>query len=110
MDAGGYYEVCDFAKRPRHTLCPVEVGIRAVICRFTKTGFFTRRHLLYSTEFRSLFANAIDQVFHALIITQNATVISPTGEVDEEKRKALMHTIETYAKWQKVGSRANHAK
>ena len=66
--------------------------------------------MLYSTEFRSLFANAVDQVFHALIITQNATVISPTGEVDEDKRRALMHTIETYAKWQKMGSRANHAK
>ena len=63
------------------------------------------RHLLYSTEFRCLFHSAVDQVFHALIVTQNATVITPDG-VDEDRRKALMHTIDTYGKWVKIKAAA----
>lgn len=53
-----------------------------------------------------MFHAAVDQVFHALIVTQNATVIAPDGTVDEEKRKALMDTIKTYATWGKHMDRA----
>lgn len=67
------------------------------------------RHLLYSTEFRCLFHSAVDQVFHALIVTQNASLITPDG-VDEDKRKALMNTIDTYGKWVKIKAAAKDAR
>ena len=40
-------------------------------------------------------------MFHAIIVTQNAAVIQ-NGEIDEDARKAPMHTIEQYGKWLKV--------
>jgi hypothetical protein len=49
----------------------------------------------------SLFHSALDQVFHAIIVTQNAAVMQ-NGAIDEDARKALMHTIEQYGKWLKV--------
>jgi uncharacterized membrane protein YebE (DUF533 family) len=67
------------------------------------------RHLIYSSEFRSLFHSAIDQVFHALIVTQNQNLISD-GEVNEENRKAIMHTIKAYGEWMKVQHLADRAK
>jgi hypothetical protein len=58
---------------------------------------------------RCLFHAAVDQVFHALIVTQNASVITPDGTVDEDQRKALMDTIKTYATWGKHMDRAPRA-
>lgn len=49
----------------------------------------------------SLFHSAVDQVFHAIIVTQNAALMKD-GEINEDSRKALMNTIEQYGKWLKV--------
>lgn len=60
------------------------------------------RHLTFSSQFEGVFDNAVTQVFHALIDKQNNTVVDGvTGHVIEERRVALMSTLDHYMKWQR---------
>ena len=60
------------------------------------------RHLTFSNQFGGVFDSAVTQVFHALISSQNDTVMdATTGHVIEENRSALMNTLDHYMKWQR---------
>ena len=60
------------------------------------------RHLTFSAQFEGVFDGAVTQVFHALIDSQNATVMDGvTGHVIEDRRSALMNTLDHYMKWQR---------
>ena len=101
MDPGSYNEA--FALLDR-------IPVRALHCA-PKPAVPSTRPLTHahSCDPRCLFHAAVDQVFHALIVTQNATVIGADGTVDEDKRKALMDTLKTYATWAKHMGRAPRA-
>ena len=59
-----------------------------------------QRHLLYNGEFESLFTDAVDQIFHSLIVHLNDSAVDRrSGIVNEPTRKALMDTISRYGKW-----------
>lgn len=63
-----------------------------------------QRHLMFSTEFRSIFRHSIEHIYHALIVEEQARVMLPGGGVNQEAKKALLATINSYAAWmQKTG-------
>lgn len=69
------------------------------------------RHLTYSSQFEAVFDGAVTQVFHALIDRQNRGVLDGvTGEVIEERRSALMNTLDHYMKWQRFQTREPRGK
>jgi len=60
-------------------------------------------HLIYSTEFPSIFSNSVIHIYQSIIMQLNSQIIcNTTGEVREEVRKALTQTIESLGKWKKL--------
>ena len=63
-----------------------------------------QRHLMFSTEFSSIFRHSIEHIYHALIVEEQSRVMLPGGGVNQEVKKALLATINSYAAWmQKTG-------
>ena len=61
-----------------------------------------RRHLLYSSQFRSLYHITIEQMYHSIFEKQNANMVdASTGQVSGEKLKEFNDTIKSYLAFQK---------
>lgn len=62
-----------------------------------------RRHLLYSSQFRSLFHITIEQMYHSIFTKQNQNMIdAATGHVDGVKLKEFNDTVKTFMAFQKA--------
>jgi len=61
-----------------------------------------RRHLLYSSQFRSLFHITLEQMFHSIFTKQNATMVDASnGQLDGTRLKEFNDTMKTYLAFQK---------
>ena len=58
------------------------------------------RHLLYSTEFSSLFHHNITQMFHSILYKLNETMVDVNGNIVDECRKSFLETTASFLKWQ----------
>jgi len=61
-----------------------------------------KRHLLFSTEFQTLFNSVVDQLFISIIMRTQARMVNEIGGVDEQSRKALLESISALSAWRKV--------
>jgi len=84
--------------RPQVNFTHPITGINLSEPKWSKSSI--QRHLTYSLEFPELFHGVIGQVFQSLITRQQETIIDPgTTFVVEDRRKALMDTVNTYLRW-----------
>jgi hypothetical protein len=60
-----------------------------------------KRHLLFSTEFDSLFTCVVDQLFISLIMRTQSQMVNEIGGIDEVARKALLESIGAFNTWKK---------
>jgi hypothetical protein len=60
-----------------------------------------KRHLLFSTEFSSLFHTVVDQLFVSLIMRTQARMLDEVGGVDDSARKALLESIAAFSAWKR---------
>ena len=73
-------------------------GVNLKQPKWTKSSI--QRHLMYSNEFPELFDGLVNQVFHSIIQRQQENVMSnDMAGVIEDRRKALMDTVNTYTRW-----------
>lgn len=57
------------------------------------------RHLLYSSEF-NLFTESVENIFHSIILAEQAVVMDPqTGGVHQDAKANLLATMREYANW-----------
>ena len=69
-----------------------------------------QRHLLYSSEF-PLFDEGVTQIFHALIVAEQAVVMDgSSGRVISGAKAELLRTIANYSRWLESQHRINHGK
>jgi hypothetical protein len=61
-----------------------------------------KRHLLFSTEFQSLFNSVVDQLFISIIMRTQAHMVNEFGGVDDHARKALIESISALSAWRKA--------
>ena len=58
------------------------------------------RHLLYSTEFASLFHHNVTQMFHSLLYKLNESMLDGDGNIVDDCRKSFIETTASFLKWQ----------
>ena len=58
------------------------------------------RHLLYSTEFASLFHHNVTQMFHSILYKLNENMLDLEGNIVDDCRKSFIETTASFLKWQ----------
>jgi hypothetical protein len=71
----------------------------AVVNNPTWSRASIERHLMFSTEFKDIFRHSIDHIYHALIVEEQSRVMLPGGGVNQQAKRSLLQTIDSYAKW-----------
>lgn len=84
--------------RPHVHFTHPETGQKVDKPEWTRSSI--RRHLLFSGQFPQLFNEIVRHMLRGLVYRHNATLIDAhTGDPIEEKRKALMDTLQAVRHW-----------